>query len=263
MRQGDTLRFLGGQEDPGVFNPVNTKGNPDRGKLNNYDAVTDPFRIKIGGSYNGRPLAAHYQYAKSSYGYIVKIEQDGESYEMDQERGRYDASLGARHAAGGELPLSNPLFKLFASGHDEDDEAVHETASQGVTDADVGLTDPARRQSGLKERSRRLDAVTKIAGEGARWQAVRALAQAGHLKSSSRFWCPQDPAAADLPTTPIYYITFKTLWGSWGRVFDSKFNITDAVLADKLRTGEWGEGPDSTRKAATKAEMGPDDYACG
>ncbi len=271
-----TLRSLGVARS-GVRAPLGA----NRGKNNQYDAAIDPFQIRITGSYgNDPPLNMYYQYAQSSYGYVVKIEQGGNTYEMDTERGQYspnrgpnlappdpnrpaprDLSLKKRHgdAVDAGTALTDPLFKKYASGHEEGDEAVHETATGGVTDTDLGLAagDNDERKRGLELRSRRLDAATKIAGEGARWQAVRAHARNGHLKTTSKFWCMQN--AVDTSADPdVHYVTFKTLWGSWKDVFQYQFNIPDGRVAAELRASDFG----GQRQAARASAMGLDDYQC-
>lgn len=70
--------------------------------------------------------------------------------------------------------------------------------------------------SGTGEKN--VDAYTKIAGEGARWQCVRK--HASKLKNDSRFFTANP---ADDQT--VFAIPFKTLWLNWKTGFHNKYDI--------------------------------------
>jgi hypothetical protein len=230
----------------------------NKGNQNNYNQKIDPFMLKVTGTYGGNEvhtLTIYYQFAQSSYGYAVKIVQDGETYEMHGERGKDALAIAQSDAVnkGG----SPKLFKMYASGHDIDDGTpVHDLANVSATDTALGINESLTSEeflARLKQRSARLDAVTKIAGEGSRWQCVRALAAQQHLKDGSRFWCRANPQAQE-PDPPVHYLEFKVLWGLWKDVFKYKFNIADSEVADALRRSVNG-----TQQGQMSA-MGVDDY---
>jgi hypothetical protein len=70
-----------------------------------------------------------------------------------------------------------------------------------------------------------LDAYTKIAGEGARWQCVRK--HAAKLQDNSIFYCMDGGTR--------WGVTFATLWGNWASVFGKAYDIEDAVVAAKIK----------------------------
>ena len=97
-----------------------------------------------------------------------------------------------------------------------------------------------------------LDAYTKIAGEGARWQAVRAHARA--LKDSTRFYTA-DPAAG----THVFAVNFVTLWKSWSSAFGKQYDISNATFASKLINNR-GDFHNRKAKRMLKTSMTGDDY---
>lgn len=80
--------------------------------------------------------------------------------------------------------------------------------------------------SGKEEKN--LDAYTKIAGEGARWQCVRN--HSGTLRDRSLFFV-HDPA----DTHNVYGLNFRELWLSWASVFNKEYDIADDQVVDALK----------------------------
>jgi hypothetical protein len=120
----------------------------------------------------------------------------------------------------------------YSNRHDEHD-------SGGI----AGLT------AGTGEKN--VDAYTKIAGEGARWQCVRN--HASKLKNDSRFFTAN---AAD--EQMVFAIPFKKLWLNWKAGFNNKYNIPDAEVAGALKPGgtlEVARGP-----AIARSTLTTDDY---
>ena len=74
---------------------------------------------------------------------------------------------------------------------------------------------------------RNLDAYTKLAGEGARWQCVRN--QSAHLSDDSLFYT----AHASDPTK-VQGIEFKTLWITWAETFNKDYDISDLTVRQKI-----------------------------
>ena len=73
-----------------------------------------------------------------------------------------------------------------------------------------------------------LDAYTKIAGEGARWQAVRK--HASQLQDDSIFYTRTGTPGDG----KVWGVSFQQLWLSWLSAFDKKYDITDATFRGKL-----------------------------
>lgn len=203
-----------------------------------YRGALDPFIVRAPGkTKDNEKIALHYQFGKDSYGYIVKIEQDGKEYTMHAGRGQKELVEEQKK----ELAKSTedqPLFNQFSSAHDTEtpDENISEVASKSTTDKDLKLYPRSKKQdrvkevSKLEEISKRLDAVTKIGGEGARWQCVREQAGNKTLTNETRFYTINHHNG----NQGYVGITFKTLWGMWASEFDSKFNITNATVIQKL-----------------------------
>jgi Domain of unknown function (DUF4157) len=78
-----------------------------------------------------------------------------------------------------------------------------------------------------------LDAYTKIAGEGARWQCVRN--HASKLTNTSRFF------TIGYTKGKAWTVTFKSLWLGWRDYFDKKYDISDRTVADKLKSTNLGK----------------------
>jgi hypothetical protein len=104
--------------------------------------------------------------------------------------------------------------------------------------------------SGKNEKG--LDAYTKIAGEGARWQAVRHHARA--LKDSSRFYTA-DPASK----AKVYRVDFVSLWLSWDSAFGKQYDISNAFFA-KMLVNNWKSFKGEGVRTAEKTAMTADDY---
>ena len=235
----------------GSVRPVNDQTIPNSQHRNTYKNKIDPFLIKATGTYDvNNNIALYYQYGVDSYGYITRIEQEGQTYEMHDVRGQ-DALAKAQTESLIAAEIDNPLYSQFASAHDTEhpDELIADVASKSTTTQDAAIVDnedvrtllelPGDLQdkahnlfvtdnlTRLKEKSKRLDAATKLAGEGARWVCVRNHAQ--HLKNSSKFYTahPKDGS--------IYlYITFEKLWGVWGTKFSSKFDILNKEVSKMI-----------------------------
>lgn len=204
---------------------------------NIYTHHIDPHVIRVPGeTAEGIQIALHYQFGKDSYGYIVKIEQEGKAYIMHEEPGQ-DALVAK------QLPMlkkhrhDDPLMDRFASAHDTDDanERIADVASKSTTCDELRLYDKNRDQSQeeniekLREKSKRLDSVAKIGGEGARWDCVRELGRSGKLANSSKFYCSD-------PDSYLTYIgiSFQNLWSVWSTWFDMNFGIDDGTVVSKL-----------------------------
>lgn len=189
----------------------------------------DPFLVKAPATFNGGAFTLYYQFGVDSYGYIVKVKQESQTYKMHPGRGAAELPTAqeGRLQAGA---AADPLYEMYASAHHPGaDEKIGDTAAL-PTSGQLPAAGPDFVTGGmavLGGKSKRLDAMTKLAGEGARWRCVRL--HTAHLRDSSRFY-------TQLPNdTRKGYITLDRLWGTWGTKFGSEFNIENRRVADVIR----------------------------
>ena len=208
------------------------------GVRNIYRGALDPYILRAPGKTDdNEKVALHYQFGKDSYGYIVKIEQEGKLYTMHGGRGQ-DELIREQRQELGKGTEDRPLYDQFSSAHDTDspEESISDVASQSTLDKQLTLypaskkKDRERQGWKLTEKSKRLDAVAKIGGEGARWQCVREHALSGKLTNSSRFYTKNFHNGGN----GYVGMTFQVLWGCWATVFNSDFNIDNQTVIDKL-----------------------------
>ena len=210
-------------------------GIPNGGHRATYISRVDPYMVRIPGLIDDQErIAINYQFGVDSYGYIVRIEQEGKTYNMDAGRGQA-ALLEAQRKKLKKGETDDPLFESFSAAHDTENaaELISETATKTTADLVIYGKSKHASKSGdldkLKEKSNRLDAVARIGGEGARWVCVRELAKTGKLTNGSRFYtdCPDDAAA-------YIGMTFQNLWLCWAELFNMDYNITDNAVSTML-----------------------------
>jgi hypothetical protein len=84
--------------------------------------------------------------------------------------------------------------------------------------------------SGSGGEEKNLDAYTKIAGEGARWQCVRK--HAANLQDDSLFFTRSgNPGGGK-----VWGVTFRSLWLSWAADFGKKYDVADATVRTAILT---------------------------
>lgn len=156
-----------------------------------------------------KPLNFDILFASGFYGYVVKV---GDSHmEADTTNSN---SLKYKDA-----PADQTIYKFK---HDENND--NHAGKIGDYATDWNDDNVARHQSA--------DSITKVIGEGSRWQAVAELANRGNLKDSSVFYIHNDNQDAK----PAQ-IKLSGLWKTWANPFENKFGITNAVLKIKLQDG--------------------------
>jgi hypothetical protein len=182
----------------------------DEQKFNdNAAASLDPFLYEVTVPFkqgdDEHTLTLRYQHADRWTGYVTQIE-DSSNAETD----------------GGAT-----MFNKFEGKKRDSDKFgnVHDTANTGSTKV-------AEDTEGDEEHN--LDAYTKIAGEGARWQCVRA--HAANLRNDSLFFT----AATD--TTKVMAITFQQLWLNWVGAFGPRYDIPDGDVVKAMKGEIKGKG---------------------
>lgn len=197
----------------------NAKWTPKKTDLNNQDAPTiDPFMFGVMVSFAGADqderLELIFQHAKEWTGYVEAI-YDSTNTHTRAVPSMYDSRAEATRKGGKAQGDEHYRFLKFSNVHEK-----HDGNSRAPAPNILDLT------TGGDEHN--LDAYTKLAGEGARWQCVRK--HASMLRDDSLFYTA-DPNS----DTKVLAIDFKTLWITWAETFDKDYDITDKTVADKLQ----------------------------
>jgi hypothetical protein len=167
-------------------------------------AVLEPFIYKIVVPYGkSKSIELQYQVAPGLFGYVVRQK------DLD------DSQVSEISTAGPQEPTKSGHSATFNMAH-------HDTKNTALS----SLLEQNPKAS-RAENEVRLDARTKLAGEGARWNLV--LHNMHRISNSSKIWTrvPKNKM--------IRYVTFDTLWVNWAAVFSNQFGIEDAEVAKALR----------------------------
>jgi hypothetical protein len=179
-----------------VDKQANDNWNFNPNQADNEDVnFFDPVRVRFNGRYKdnaNRNLTLDYHFGNRWSGYVIHVTDTGRNIDREM------------HDPDSVLNMGNTEY---SNAHDFD------ANSQATLDATAGA-----------------DAVTKIAGEGARWQAV--ADNADTIKDRSRIFT-NETADGSL-TTQVRHISFRTLWLSWAATFNKAYGIPDQVVAGKL-----------------------------
>lgn len=178
---------------------VNSITNPfNKANVQTIDPFTYKYKIKYNDS---DQLGVTYQHADQWTGYVVKIEDAGTGGEIPM------ADVGNNKKTTTGLPGQ------YSNRHaDTGDDVLSSMISPGSTKTE-------------EKNEENLDAMTKIAGEGARWISVRK--HSSKLTNNTKFF-------VRTTENKIKYVTFQALWLSWASAFDKAYDITDADLRDKI-----------------------------
>lgn len=141
-----------------------------------------------------------WQQAPAFRGYIVRQKDSG------------DTSASTISPAGVAAPHETGQVDTFNMAH----------ANTGPQTLSANLEQDAGKTHETNEA--RIDARTKLAGEGARWLLVRT--HSGKIADDSRIWTQANGK--------VYWVSFRTLWLNWLSVFDSTYDIPDSEVATKL-----------------------------
>jgi hypothetical protein len=170
------------------------------------------FRVKVpykkGKKIN--TIQLDYQQANAFRGYVIK------QFDTNDDHIAEISTLG----------VTNP----DKTGHADSYNMAHaNTGNQNLANA-LDQSD----QSTKETNEARLDARTKLAGEGSRWVLVRN--NSSKITDDSKIWTRHKG--------DVHWITFRTLWLNWLTVFASEYDIPDAVVANELvQSGNWSVQP--------------------
>jgi hypothetical protein len=180
-------------------------GNPekyDKMNVNKLDpfyySIKVPYQKGAGDAETTEHLTMEFQHAPRFTGYATAVMDTGN----DAINARYAMMYETGKVAGTHDKYTN----------------VHDTTDDGNL---AGLTDGGGDLN--------MDAYTKIAGEGARWECVRA--HSANLKNSSVF----HTETANDPTK-VWGVKFTELWLRWASAFGKKYNIPDQEVKDAINT---------------------------
>ena len=192
--------------------------NFDDMKVGTLDPLLYKAKVTFGEAHTPEHLNLVFQHAKTKTGYVVRLE---------------DSSNPA--TAGGAT-----MYERSAGPQRETDKFSNE---HDVTTGGNLLS----QTSGAGEHN--LDAYTKIAGEGARFQCVRR--HATHLQNDTIFFTarPDD-------TSAVVGVEFQQLWKKWNQAFKKRYDVPDAEVAASIQTGKLADVALST----PRAKLGTKDY---
>jgi hypothetical protein len=178
----------------------------------------NPVRVRFKGKYEAaqqkKDLDLEYHFGDVWSGYVVHVRDAGRTIDKEM----HDPN------AGQVVPQGK-----YSNKHDDEPQV----------------------QSALENRGNNADAVTKIAGEGARWQAI--AANAGRVRDATRFFTNERADGAI--SGDVRYVTFPTLWKSWVSTFSKAYGIGDDVVATKLQEQNFVIGTgDSKRDSPVKTD---------
>lgn len=174
----------------------------------------DPFFIRVSANYGstpGQPLELIYQHAAAFQGYVESISDPGNTAATPAATMFHGSDLADPH--GNRRPV-------YADLH----------APTGTTNL-LSMTDQANEKG--------LDAYTKLAGEGARWQCVRD--NMSRLANDSIFYCVDPKVSGKVLGTK-----FDELWVNWAAKFEKRYNIPNSDVIDRLRKGRIGKQMDKS-----------------
>lgn len=149
-------------------------------------------------------------------------------YEVSKQQPGYITSIKFGAAEANRFQLTdksqNPGGKLqdkqFNTAHDTTNNArIMEIANQAIEDVGSATT-ADEKQERIDNNSMRVDALTKIGAEGARFQCVREHADT--IKNNTIFYSDVKQAG----------VKFCELWSTWKAQFEMKFNISNQDILD-------------------------------
>ncbi len=154
---------------------------------------------------------------------------DNDQVQLDYHFGSFNHGYVVRTQIGTGLTadiIKDQPYKNTTNLQRELSEYSNIHATDDANENILGLVTPQSGDAYVDQNEKKLDAVTKIAGEGARWQCVRSAA--GKLKNNLRFYTPK------LTGDKNPSIEFSDLWLTWSTVFNKEFNIPDEGVATEL-----------------------------
>lgn len=187
----------------------------------------DPFIHRVSTSYGAsedpKTLTLDYQNSHKFTGYVIKV---------------VDGASGSTSEMINDRPLNPTVNKGVPGNYSNVHADTGTNALSGLTTLDTNKTKDVNEEH--------IDAMTKIAGEGARWVAVRNHA----AKLTDRSWFFIRTNNAKDPDCKG--VSFRNLWLSWASAFDKDYNISDATFKSTLKNygGSFNMSPGTAKLSA-------------
>ncbi|SHN30660.1 hypothetical protein [Rhizobacter sp. OV335] len=218
-----------------MYTPAGTAFNSDL--VANLDPYFLYVTIRYGVGEELEQLDLVYQHAPAFTGYVEQIMDSSNDNTKD-----YPSMFtNGKEVSGTKLDTGNVAKERnlqYSNIHHKDD-----------SDTITAMTEDGTAKG--------LDAYTKLAGEGARWQAVRSHARV--LKDSSRFFIPVPGTEAE---PKVYAVDFVSLWLSWDSAFGKQYDISNVDFGNALLTTR-GAFKGKGVKSVDAAAITTDDYDLG
>lgn len=178
----------------------------------------DPFLYRAQSTVSGEILSVSFQHSHDWPGYVTHIQSGGNNAIM-----RLNGAIANSDVPG--IPDN------FGRKH-------HETGDDNLAnDLDLDANDTR------VTNERRLDSMTKLAGEGARFVCVRSNLDI--MTDRSRFYVTGNGNG-----DPTKYVTLEDLWSSWATGFQKRNNIPNVDVRAAIATGAlWTYGHQAGRTA--------------
>ncbi len=193
-----------------------TRGPVENFEQEGFNSV-DPFFYEVTVPYKfkdaPRTLKLRFQHSSAYTGYVETVYDSGNA-EASKSPSMYDFSTEA--PLKGAKPEGVTRNMRYSNKHDT-------RSRDEIFDQTYGGSEES------------LDAYTKIAGEGARWECVRN--HADRLRNDSYFYVADSD---DSGRKKFWGVTFVSLWLSWDSVFNKRYGIEDGDVARAIRSGDFG-----------------------
>jgi hypothetical protein len=165
--------------------------------------LIDPVAVEVTTKLadNKGSMRVRVQYANAMAGYITAVTDT--THGLDHELVAGKVADHTKLTPGNKLPFSQ----------------IHEKDKKSVETSLLNITS----QSGKKEQAAAADAITKLVGEGGRFEPVRTLGQ--KVSDDSVFF-----AKSDADNSKYTGMTFKKLYVNWGKLFNLKYNVPTGTV---------------------------------
>lgn len=184
----------------------------NKGTLNKVDPFFYGVRVPFKHEGKTETLELSFQHAKDWTGYVENI-YDSTNADTSSVPTMFDKNTESAKAGSKGADDNGHYRNLkFSNVHDKDDTAK-------IIDLTAGGAE------------KNLDAYTKIAGEGARWQCVRN--HAANVQNDSFFFTRNKTNSSI-----VKGVSFRTLWLSWKNAFQKKYDIPDSSVIDAISKRE-------------------------
>jgi hypothetical protein len=188
-------------------------GSIDRRHPTQMEHFIYQIKIPIKSKSKSKILTLRYQYANNSPGYII--------YQELKDMGTNTSEGGAE--------ITNLANDSRVKGYAKNYSSTHESTGKSLW-KDLLEQDPKATEA---ENSKKLDARTKIAGEGARFRFIRDNIET--ISDDSRVYLRNG--------SNVLFVKMSELWQHWRSVFQSNYGIENQTIAKAfINSKSWSVG---------------------